>query len=79
MFDNVIGDMISNNKLKLVVTEPFIRGRKLNISLALILQSFFGVQKNVRLNTTHFFIIISNLIPNNQISYDKQLASTSSY
>ena len=79
MFDNVIGDMIRNNKLKLVVTDPFIRGRKLNISLALILQSFFGVPKNVRLNTIHFFIIISNLIPNNQISYDKQLASTSSY
>ena len=34
----------------------FIRGRKLNISLAFITQSYFKVPKDVRLNTTHFFI-----------------------
>ena len=34
----------------------FIRGRKLNISLVFITQSYFKVPKDVRLNTTHFFI-----------------------
>ena len=35
----------------------FIRGRKLNISLVFITQSYFKVPKDVRLNTTHFFIM----------------------
>ena len=39
-----------------VVTELFIRGKKLNISLVFITQSHFKVPKDVRLNTTHFFI-----------------------
>ena len=34
----------------------FIRGRKLNISLVFITQSYFKVPKDVRLNTSHFFI-----------------------
>ena len=34
----------------------FIRGRKLNISLVFITQSYFKVPEDVRLNTTHFFI-----------------------
>ena len=34
----------------------FIRERKLNISRVFITQSYFKVPKNVRLNTTHFFI-----------------------
>ena len=34
----------------------FIRGRKLNISLVFITQSCFKVPKDIRLNTTHFFI-----------------------
>ena len=49
--------MISNKKLNSVVTELFIRGRKINISLVFITQSYFKVPKDVRLNTTHFFII----------------------
>ena len=31
-------------------------GRKLNIALVFITQSYFKVPKDVRLNTTHFFI-----------------------
>ena len=54
--DDMIGDMINNNKLNSTVTELFIRGRKLNISLVFITQSYFKVPKDVRLNTTHFFI-----------------------
>ena len=49
--------MINNKKLNPVLTELFIRGRKLNISLAFITQSYFKVPKEVRLNTTHFFIM----------------------
>ena len=56
VFDDMIADMINNKKLNSIVTELFIRGRKLNISLVFITQSYFKVPKNVRLNTTHFFI-----------------------
>ena len=56
VFDDMIADMINNKKLNSVVTELFIRGRKLNISLVFIMQSYFKVPKDVRLNTTHFFI-----------------------
>ena len=40
VFDDMIADMIANKKLNLVVTEPFIRGRKLNISLVFITRYF---------------------------------------
>ena len=57
----MIPDMIHNKKLNSIVTELFIRGRKLNIYLVFITQSYFKVPKDVRLNTTHFFI---SKIPN---------------
>ena len=57
VFDDMIADMINNKKLHSVVTELFIRGRKLNISLAFITQSYFKVAKDLRLNSTHFFIM----------------------
>ena len=56
VFDDMIADMINNKKLNSIVTELFIRGKKLNISLVFITQSQFKVPKDVRLNTTHFFI-----------------------
>ena len=56
VFDDVIADMIHNKKLNSIVTELFIRSRKLNISLVFITQSYFKVAKDVRLNTSHFFI-----------------------
>ena len=49
--------MFSNKKCNPVVTEFFIRGEKLNISLAFITQSSFAVPKNIRLNSTHQFIV----------------------
>ena len=52
----MIADMINNKKLNSIITELFIRSRKLNISLVFITQSDFKVPKEVRLNTTHFFI-----------------------
>ena len=57
IFDNMIVDMINNKKLNSIITELFIRGRKLNISFVFITQSSFKVPKDVRLNSTHFSII----------------------
>ena len=57
VFDDMIADMIRNKELNSIVTELFIRGRKLNISLAFITQSYFKVTKDVRNNSTHFFIL----------------------
>ena len=55
VFDDMIADMLSNKKLNPVVTELLIRGRKLNISLAFITQSYFAVPKIIRLNSTILF------------------------
>ena len=53
--------MINNKRLNPVVIELFIRGRKLNVSIAFITQSYLKVPEEVRLNTAHFFIMkISN-------------------
>ena len=53
----MISDMINNKKLNSIVTELFIWCKKLNISLAFISQSYFKVPKDVRNNSTHFFIM----------------------
>ena len=55
--DDMIADMINNKKLNSIITELFIRGRKLNISLIFITQSYFKVPKDVTNNSTHFFIM----------------------
>ena len=57
VFDDMIADMINNKKLNPIVTEFFFRGRKLNISIVFITQSYFKGPKDVRLNSTHFFIM----------------------
>ena len=49
--------MINNKKLNSIATELFIRGRKRNISIVFITQSYFKVPTDVRLNSTHFFIM----------------------
>ena len=57
IFDDMVADMINNKKLNPIVTELFFRGRKLNISIVFIMQSYFKVPKDVRLNSTHFFTV----------------------
>ena len=57
VFDNMITDMINNKKLNPIVTEIYIRGRKINISGIFISQSYSKIPKDIRLNTTHFFIM----------------------
>ena len=52
----VFDDMINNKNLNTLVTEMFITGRKLNISIVFITQSHFKVPKEVRLNTTKNFL-----------------------
>ena len=47
IFDDMIADMISNKKLHPVVTESFIRDRKLNIFLVFITKSYFAVPKKL--------------------------------
>ena len=61
----VFDDMLSNKKLNLnpIVIEIFIRVRELKISVVLITQSYFSMLKNIRLNSTHYFIL---KIPNKQ-------------
>ena len=56
VFDNMITDMIHNKKLDSIVTELVIGGRKLNIYLVFITQLYLKVPKDIRRNTSHFFI-----------------------
>ena len=53
----MITDILSNKTFRPIVTELLIRGRKLNISLVFITQSYFFVPKNIRLNSTHYFLM----------------------
>ena len=57
VFDDMIADMNNKKKLNQVVTELFIRGKNLNISIVFITQLYFKVPKGIRLNSTHFFIM----------------------
>ena len=55
VFDDITADMINNKKLNSIVTELFIRSRKLNISLVFITQPYFTFPKDARLNSTVFY------------------------
>ena len=62
--------MLSNKKFNPLVTELFIRSEKLNISLVFITQSYFVVDKPIRLSSTHYFIMnIPNKGELQQIDY----------
>ena len=54
VFNDMIVNMFSNKKHHLIVTEIFIWGRKLNISLVFIARFYFVVLENIRLNSTHY-------------------------
>ena len=57
VFDNMIADMLSHKKLNLIVKELFLRDRKLNISLVFTTHFFLAVPKDIRINSTHYFIM----------------------
>ena len=71
-FDDMIADMLSNKKVNPIVTELFIRGRKLNNSLVFITKSYFLVPKTTRPNSTHYFVIkITNKRELQQITFHR--------
>ena len=57
VFDDLIADLLTNKNCNPIVTELFIRGRKVNISLIYITQYYFAVPKNIRLSSMHYFIM----------------------
>ena len=71
VFDDMIADMKSNKKLSPIVTRLFLRGRKLNISLVFISQSYSKLPEIIRLNATHYCIMkIPKSIELQQIASD---------
>ena len=67
----MVADMLSNKKLNRIVTELFIRARKLNIFLVFITQSYFAVLKNIRLNSMQYFVIkVANKRDLQQITFN---------
>ena len=79
VFGDMIADMINNKKLNSII-KLFIRGRKLNISLVFITQSYFKVPKDVTLNSTRFFIMkIPNKRELQQIALNHSLDISSKY
>ena len=60
VFDNMIADIMANKKFQSIIKELFIRCRKINISFVFITESDFSVPKDVRLNSTHYFIMKIN-------------------
>ena len=58
VFDDMIADIMTNKRFQAITKHLFIKCRKLNISLVLISQSYFSVPKDVRLNSTHYLIMI---------------------
>ena len=57
-FDDMIADRLSNKNFNPIVTELFIRGIKLNLSLVFITQFYFVVPKNLRLNSKFYYFIM---------------------
>ena len=57
VFDDMITDITTNKKFQAIIKELSIRCRKLNISLAFIMQSHFSVSKKVGLNSTYYLIM----------------------
>ena len=61
VFQDMITDFLSNEKLNPIVNELVIRGRKLNISLAFITESYFAVPRRIRLNSTYYILTLKTL------------------
>ena len=60
VFDDMLADIMTNNRFQAIIKELLIRCRKLNISFIFITQSYFSVPKDVRLNSTHYLIMKIN-------------------
>ena len=53
VFDDMIADILSNRKVNTIVTELFVRGRKLNFFM---MQCYFAVTKSMTLNYTGYLL-----------------------
>ena len=58
MFNDIIADIMSNKKFQAIIKELLTKCRKSNIFLVFITQSYFSVPKEVRLNSTHYLIMM---------------------
>ena len=56
MFNDVITDMGSNQKVSPKVTELFLRGRKFDVSIVFISQSYFKALETITLKMSHIFL-----------------------
>ena len=77
VFDDMIADIMANEKFQAIIKELFIRCKKLNISLVFVTQSYFSVPKDVRLSSTHCLIMeinsnqkLQNIASNNSADID---------
>ena len=71
VFDDMICDMLSKKNFNPIVTELFIRCRKLNIYLIFVMRSFFAIPKNIRISSIHYFIMkIANKQELQQIAFN---------
>ena len=76
VFDDMIPDIMENKNIQAIIKELFVRCRKLNIALLFITQSYFSVQKDVRLNSTHYLIMKVNnrkVLQNIAINYSADI------
>ena len=60
VLDDMITDIMTNKEFQAIIKKLFIRCRKINISFVFITQSYFSIPKDVRLNSTHYFIMKIN-------------------
>ena len=60
VFDDMISDTEYNNNFKKIIKKLFFRGRKINISIVFITQSYFRALKDARLNSTHYILMKIN-------------------
>ena len=57
VFDDMLADIMTNKKFQAIIKEPFIKFRKLNISLMFVTQAYFSVPNEVRSSSTHYLIM----------------------
>ena len=60
VFDDMIANIMKKSRFQAIIKELFIRCRKLIISLVFIMQSYFSIPKDVRLNSTQYLTIKIN-------------------
>ena len=65
-FNDMIAGQLRSKKLIPIVTDLYIREKKLNISLVFITKCYFAVPKIVKLNSTQYFVTKIHPLPPTQ-------------